>query len=375
MSDELAELIRSEIRRDGPITVARFMELALYHPRYGYYGSGRTRADWRGDFITSPQLDPAYGALWTRGFGEMWTGAGRPETFTVIEIGPGEAGMAEAVLAAAAGPFAAALRYVLVERSAEGRARQQRSLAADGRVSWTEALEDVVPVTAGVVFANEILDNQPVHVVERREQAVLETFVSTQGEHLVEVLEEVSPEVSGWVAAHGEALVEGGRAEVRLEDAGFVELAASKIERGAVIATDYGDRREDLLRRAGGTLVCYSLSGADDDYLGAPGSKDITAHVDWTGVEAVLEGLGLEVCGPLPQHEVLRRLGARDLDDELRRAHDTALQDERGADAIALLSRRQALRALLDAGGLGGLDVMAGLKDIGAPEFLSQGTS
>jgi SAM-dependent MidA family methyltransferase len=365
----LEEIILEEIRRAGSMTVARYMELALYHPDHGYYGSGAPRTGWEGDFITSPQLDPSFGWLWARGLAEIWDLCGRPDPFTVIEVGPGEGGMATAVLKAASGAFAEALRLVLVEPHDSVRARQTSLLGGDERVSWSSSLE-AAPRAAGAVLANEILDNQPVHVIEKREGAVREVMVAASGNRLEERLEDVSPEIKEQAAALTDRLEERHRAEVRIADETFVETAASKIERGAVIFIDYGDETGGLLKRSDGTLVCYGRGAPDERFLVDPGKRDITAHVDWTLIRAAIARSGMTASGPHPQREVLSALGAPGLDERFRTSYESAISSGRGADALGLLSRRQALGALMDISGLGGLGVMCGLRDIPPPSFL-----
>src|SRR5688500_394644 len=104
---------------------AAYMQAALYHPQHGYYATGARRTGWEGDFVTSPELDPAFGELWARAFEEIWSGCGRPASFRVVEVGPGEGGFAAAVLAAVNGELGAVLEYCLVERSPDAEARQR----------------------------------------------------------------------------------------------------------------------------------------------------------------------------------------------------------------------------------------------------------
>jgi SAM-dependent MidA family methyltransferase len=140
---------------------------------------------------------------------------------------------------------------------------------------------------------------------------------------------------------------------------------ARLVERGLVSLIDYG--YEGAARN---TLVAYSTAGADEDVLTAPGERDLTAHIAWDPVADALREEGLEVHGPHSQAEVLRSLGAAELDRDLRARHDAALTESRGADAVRTLSRRQALRALLDEGGLGGLQVLIGRRGIERPGFI-----
>jgi SAM-dependent MidA family methyltransferase len=352
----LLDVIREEIETHGPITFARFMDLALYHPRFGYYFAGRERTGWRGHFLTSPELDPAFAELWTEGFRRVWEACASPSRFEVVEVGPGEGSFAKAVLEHASGAFGAALSYRLVERSAQARARQ-RELLDDERATWSESLEVVDEVPAGCVFCNEVLDNLPVHLIEGREDGVVELYVGASGDELTLVrAEPSSDEVESFFA---EPPAPGARAEVGLEAVRFVRRAARCVIRGAVVLIDYGDDADGLLARPGGTLLCYSGSGVDDLVLDRPGTKDITAHANWTAVAEALRAEGLEVTGPRTQRDVLRDLGLDSVHERLRAITTTG----RGVEVVRATSRRQALGVLADPSGLGGLDVLVGARE------------
>lgn len=348
--------------------VASYMSRALYHPEHGYFATG-PRSGRHGHFVTSPELDPSFGELWAAGFEQVWSAAGRPASFEVTEVGPGEGGFAAAVLETVAGPFAAALSYRLVERMPLLRARQEERLApflgsgrrARPKVSWSPSLPEAPPAAAGCVFANEVLDNLPVHVVERRAGRLMEVCVAAPEGVLVEaLLEPSSPELARWLSRCGMDLPEGHRCEVGLAAESFVRRAAGLLGRGAVILIDYGAEAAELAARPAGTLVCYSEAGADDAYLERPGEKDITAHVNWGAVHGAGERAGLETAGPRAQKDVLVALGARHSLDLLRAEREAASSAGDGAAVVRAVSRAQALNALMDQGGLGSLGVLTG---------------
>lgn len=365
---ELATILRDRIERDGPLPFGAFMQLALYHPRFGYYSGGRERSGWRGHFLTSPELDPAYGELWGRAFEKVWAASGSPDSFEVVEVGPGEGGFAHAVLSSVSGGFAAALRYRLVERIPALQERQAERLAAFD-VSWSASIAEVPRVASGVVFANEVLDNLPVHLVERRDGRILEVCVASERGRLVETLRPpAGTELEDWLARAGAVVPEGHRFEVAMAAESFVRHCASAVAGGALVLVDYGAESAELVERPRGTLVAYGAAGATEDVLARPGEQDVTAHANWTIVRETCRSLGWDVSGPTPQRDILLDLGARDLDAELRGAHREALAAGRGAEAVRALSRRSALGALLDPGGLGGLSVMIASK--GTPNRL-----
>lgn len=358
------------LRSGSPITFAAFMDLALYDPRDGYYASGAERTGWEGDFVTSPEIDPAFGSLWTRAFERTWEAAGRPDPFHVIEIGAGEGGFAHAVLGSASDRFASSLRYVIVER-VPAVAKRQRGRLGTTTVSWAAALEDVGPVAAGCVVANEVLDNLPVHLVERRDGTLIELYVDCAGHRLQLEPGDISdPAIERFVDDYGLAVDEGARAEVGLAAMSFTSTLAENLGRGAIYLIDYGATSAELRLRQGGTLVTYG-AGAGADVLEAPGARDITAHVNWSAVADACASRGAVVAPLISQRDALRALGIDDLHASLRREHDTAVASGRGADAVRSLSRRQALGVLTDPNGLGGLQVLVASKNLDPPLTLS----
>lgn len=367
---DLVDEIKARVRAHGPLTFAAFMHLALYDRR-GYYGSGQVRTGWHGDFVTSPELDPAFGELLANALEETWTACGEPETFDVVEVGGGEGGLAVAIIRSASGPFGAALRYHLVERFSPVVARQRDRLRPDERVSWAPSLDELDPIATGCAIAHEILDNLPVHLIEGRPGGFVELFVGVEGDRLALVEGDLSsPEVAAYVERHEVRPIDGARVEVGIAAEQMIRRLTTVIGRGAIAAIDYGSSSDDLARRIGGTLATYSSGGVDDDPLSDVGSKDITTHVNWTAVRTALAVGGFEVHGPFKQRALLKALGSAASDSALRAEHRDAILRGDGAAALRSLSRRQALGALTDPGGLGGLDVMIGVRGC-SPGFIT----
>ena len=371
MTNALEDLLADRIERDGPMPFAAFMSLALYHPKHGYYGGGVTRTGWRGHFVTSPELDPAFGALWANGFRQIWEGCGRPSRFQIVEVGAGEGGFCEAVMDGVDPEFATALSYTIVERVPAVGRRQRDRLSRYPSLEWAPSINEVDPFAHGCVFANEVLDNLPVHLVERREGRLLEICVErANGDFVMTGRPPPQPELEAFLERAGVTLADGHRYEVQLAAESFVSRAASLIGKGALVLIDYGSDARTLGERPAGSLLCYSANGIDDEPLVDVGNKDITTHVNWTTVGEACRAAGLRVVGPKPQRAVLRSLGSTDLDQQLREVHDQAVAGGRGADALGAISRRQALGALADPAGLGGFDVIVGLRGIDPPPFL-----
>ena len=351
---------------------AAFMQLALYHPQHGYYTGGRTRTGWSGHFLTSAELDPAFGELWARAFEQVWEAAGRPAQFHIIELGPGEGGFAHSALSAMSGPFAQAVRYRLVERVGANEERQRHLLDHFTKVSWHRSVAEVPAADAGCFFANEVLDNLPIHLVELREGRLRELCVQeVDGTLVTELRPPSNPELQAFLDRCGVELAEGHRFEVALAAESLIAHASGRIRRGAWVFVDYGLSATELSSRPEGTLVCYSEAGSDDLFLERIGEKDITVHANWTSVRLALEKAGHQVVGPRPQRGVLTALGLGGMHEALRGEWERATGAGEGAAALRALSRRQALGVLADPNGLGGLEVIAGVRGIEPPRFLA----
>ncbi len=364
------QMIVERIRESGPLPFPVYMSLALYHPQFGYYSSGQPRTGFGGHFLTSPELDPAFGELWAGGFRQIWDALGSPDVFEIVEIGPGEGGFAKAVLSAAKDNFARAIKYRLVERSGAAQQRQ-RDLLAGFDVVWASSLNDLPHIDQGVIVANEVLDNLPVHVVEQHAGQLQELHVGEKDGRLIPILRSPSsPELLHFLTRNEIRVPEGTRVEVSLAGESFVKQLTDLLSWGAIVLIDYGLEAADLARHPEGTIVCYSDGGTDTNPLERPGSKDITAHANWTSVRGSMDSAGVEVAGPVSQRDVMICLGLAEMDRALREEHGQAMVKGRGADAVRALSRRQALGALADPSGLGGLQVMFGLKEIVAPKFM-----
>ena len=318
------------------------MKSALYDPDHGYYMSGSERTGWRGDFVTSPELDPAFGHLWGRGLLDIWIVLDRPGRFDVVEVGPGEGGFARSLLGGAPKELLEALHLTLVEIDAGRRARSRGRALGPAGVVGTD-IESVTPFEAGVVFANEVLDNQPVHVLRNRAGGFQELHVDAADEGLVEV----------WLDCTDEELIEralasdspaGAEIEISLAAETLALRCAGLPRRGGAIFVDYGKRADRS--HAGGTIATYSSTGASTRTLADPGASDLTVHVDWAAIkEACLQEEGVTTFGPITQRKVLAALGAHEIDDDLRSRYkkliDSGRRSRRRRDSLAKAGNRR----------------------------------
>jgi len=325
---QLVAAIASEIGRRGPISFARFMELALYHPQFGYYtrpsDAGTERIGWNGDFYTSSDVHPLLGQAMARQAAQVDALLGYPDPFMIVEMGPGKGLLAKHVLSHCqlmSESLAERLRYVLIECSPAMRALQQEQLQPwlrqSGPVSWLEDLSSLAPGSmTGLMFSNELPDAFPVHRVEKVGDGLKEIFVEVRDGRFVECLRDPStPEIEDYLRTLHIELSEGYRTEINLRAPVWMRQVAASMNRGVVITIDYGHSAEDLYgpQRSKGTLLCYCSQMASEDPFVRVGIQDITAHVDFTTLATVGEEAGLSVTGFTNQMSFLMGLGVEEM--------------------------------------------------------------
>jgi SAM-dependent MidA family methyltransferase len=339
--------IADVIRERGPLTVAAFMDLALYHPELGYYARAAQRSGRAGDFFTSVDVGSLFGELLEVQLEELFrTSDFVLRTFDLVEAGAGNGRLSADILRAAKRHHAAfyeSIRLHLIEASATARAAQVETLGdvAD-RLTWSSpSLPDSYE---GVLIANELLDALPVHQVVMREDGLREVYVTTndepstndQGttndersanaerrtpnaERLMTREEPPStPELAAYLARLGVTLEPGWRAEINLRAVDWIRDAARRLRRGFIILIDYGHEARELYSptHATGTLTTFTKhrSGGPDQsqetpaWLRQPGEQDITAHVDFTSLRVAGEAEGLTTLGFLDQTYLLMGL-------------------------------------------------------------------
>lgn len=351
--------IRSRLAERGRITFAEFMERALYHPGDGYYTSGE-RVGASGDYYTSPSVHPAFGALLAVQLFQMWQLLGRPEPFTVAEAGAGNGLLGRDIVNAAVGlpvSFRQALRYVCIDR------RTSRGLEL-GLEGVSRIASDTVPLrgVVGCVLSNELLDAMPVHQVTCENGELKELHVvSRDGELAMHADTPSTPLLAQRLSSLGVRLQEGQTGEINLALDGWIEGVAGSLERGFVLAIDYGRLAEDLYsptERFRGTLTTYRNHLQTDRPLERIGQQDMSAQVDFTSVARAATDAGLHVLGYASQAEFLRNLG---IDRLMGRLADLPPRPSQ--------SGRMAMRELVKAEGLGAFRVMALGKNVGHPKL------
>ena len=345
----LAALLAERIRRFGPLSFAEYMRECLYHPVHGYYSQPEARRF--ADYYTSVDVHAIFGRLLARQFAEMWERLGRPGEFWLVEAAAGTGRLAGHILDFTREKLPdlyRALRYVSVERSPARCDQMAERLAAHiaaGRC--TARVEIPVKIPVGCVFSNELLDALPVHRVLQENGAMREIFVICQGEGFTEEPMALSTcAIPEYFATQKITLIEGQQAEAGLEACDWIMEVGRRLERGFVLTIDYGHEAQDLFdaHHMAGTALAYAKHRASEEFYGAPGEQDLTAHVNFTALEVWGQRSGLEPLGLTSQTAFLLSLG---------QTNEFADLYDQGMDETARVRARLQLKTLIYPEGMG----------------------
>jgi SAM-dependent MidA family methyltransferase len=349
------------------------VELALYGEG-GFFTRARGAGRAGRDFVTSPEVGALFGALVARALDGWWRADDSPDPFLVIEAGAGRGRLAADVLGAAP-DCAAALRYVLVERSPGLRAAQRdlvriepfedalgpmvrddedAPIPVTGMGPIVTALDDLPAVSLdGVVLANELLDNLPFRVVERRGGAWWEVRVAVEGDALVENVVPASVELTAEADLVVAAPPDGTRVPVPTALAGWLRDCAIALRSGWLLVVDYTATGAELVARGeAGWLRTYREHGRGASPLADPGEQDVTIDVPHEYLVHAAARAGFQLELDVTQAEWLRGLGSEELVDTARREWD-ARAHVGDLEAVKHRSRVSEGAALVDAAGLG----------------------
>lgn len=305
----LQKIISTQIQQAGGwLGFDSFMSMALYEPGLGYYANDLRKfglmpggaANAGSDFVTAPEMSSRFGQALARQIAQTFVITGTNE---VWEFGAGSGALAEQILQAL--PHIDC--YTIVDLSGSLRARQQLRLKAfEGRVHWLTTLPDVMN---GVVIGNEVLDAMPVKLLARisgvwhERGVVLHDGAITYADQPTVLRPPL--EVAG---THDYVT------EIHLQAEGFIRTLADKLQTGAIFMIDYGFPEHEYYhpQRNMGTVLCHRAHQVDADTLADVGYKDITAHVNFTGIAVAGQDAGLTVLGYTGQGRFLLNCGVLD---------------------------------------------------------------
>lgn len=297
----------------GAIAFSRFMELALYAPRLGYYSGGAAKLGASGDFTTAPEISPLFAGTLARAAAAIIAQSAP----NIIEFGAGTGKLARDVLTALACDGVAVESYTIIELSGELRARQQEALADFPMVRWIDGFPERF---SGVVLANEVLDAMPVELVIKTREGWRRQMVTVEEGRFAYVQQALDPLLAAQLARQvpdADSLAEGYLTELHPVACGFMGSLANMFAggKGAAILVDYGFPAHEYYvdARVGGTLMCHYRHHAHPDPFFLPGLQDITAHVDFTAMALAAQDAGLDVLGYMSQAGFLLACGIGDL--------------------------------------------------------------
>ena len=366
-SAPLVAELQARIERDGPITFRDFMAAALYHPKHGYYSTNVGTMSRGGDYVTSPEVHPVFGAFVAKQLREMWDVMSRPARFDVVEMGAGTGLLARDIIRAAGSDtaFVAALRYRIVEVSPALTRAQRRTIKdadlTEAVIDWLDTLPDAIE---GCVLSNELVDAFPVHRVVRKGHDLREVYVACRDGRFVDELRPLSSDaLRRYFDDLGFLPGEGSFAEVNLDAVSWIERVAASVRRGYVLTFDYGYEASALYApwRRDGTLLCFYRQDASSDPYQRIGRQDVTASVDFTTLKRAGERAGLRTLAMTDQTSFLVALGIGD--------PIAALASERPEQMEEYFARRRVVMNLIDPARLGRVKVLLQGKDAPASQL------
>jgi SAM-dependent MidA family methyltransferase len=353
----LEQRLIAAIEQSGHVTFRDFMQSALYDNDLGYYNTERLKIGAAGDYYTSSNIHPAFGAMLARAFAHLWSeravGDRTSQPLAIVEAGAGTGQLAVDLLTAARDEYSVLFRglsYVIVEASPAMRKRQQEMLAPFGdRVEWKSLDALRREPISGVIFSNELIDALPVHLVGLRGGKLEEAYVTIERKQEPRLtLEWAGPStqrLADYIERLRVKLAEGQIIEVSLDAVDWLGQISDAIAEGHLVTIDYGDIAAHLYGqdRIKGTLRAFHRHRLIDSPLERIGEQDITASVNFTALIEYGADSGLRLVSFERQSAFLIRMGLIDR---------IALMESGSAGDISGMKARLALKNLFVPGGV-----------------------
>ena len=317
----LRERIATEMQQSGGwLGFDRFMELALYAPGLGYYANGSTKFGTMpqgtrkkdgsvtgagSDFVTAPEMTALFGYTLAQPLAQALQATG---PFEIWEFGAGTGALALQLITALKAMGQRVDRYTIVDLSDSLKERQRHTLREHlDVVHWAAALPEAMQ---GVVIGNEVLDAMPVKLLARIKGAWLERGVVLENGDWAWADKPTGLRPPLKINGEHDYLT-----EIHPQAEAFVRTLGDRLTLGAIFLLDYGFPEAEYYheQRHMGTVMCHRAHLADGNPLEAVGLKDITAHVNFTGIAVAAQDAGLEVLGYTSQAHFLMNCGIVEL--------------------------------------------------------------
>jgi len=318
--NELTKIIKSIIKETGPITFKKFMGLALYHKKYGYYTAGKRIIGKEGDYYTSPCVHPAFGEvignLIQKAHELMEIG-----NFSIVEIGAEKGLLAQDILDAIKRNNPKVYRdikYTIVEYSQKPVDQGKTSLKKHSeKISRKSSISELGPNSvSGVLISNELVDSFPFHRAKIENGQLKEMYIDLEDDNFIEIFDHPSTkEIQDYFQGYNIEFLEGQEVEINLIADKWLREVSTVFYKGLVITIDYGFLAQELFNpsRLKGTYKClYKHTISDNPYINI-GEQDITAHVDFSNLIRVGESEDLKTTKYTTQGQFLIDWGILDI--------------------------------------------------------------
>jgi SAM-dependent MidA family methyltransferase len=347
--DELRNLLQY-----GDLSFRDFVELALYHPEFGYYTRGENRVGKGGDYVTAPSLSPVF-SFAIAGLFREFTGRNEGEVSSFIDIGCGDGGLVRAVAAQIGEEN---VRFYGVDRTlarvgSGGTPLGQPAGRRRYGVQFVRTLDEVPKDGAHLIFSSELYDAIPFARLVQRGGHLHELWVSERDGVLDWSEHEASPQYEDYFTERGIELAEGQFADVTPEWEAYHEDVARFLTRGLLVTLDYGFTAAKLFHpraRRFGTAAAYSGHRVHRDLLADPGEQDLTAHINFTDLERAGERQGARTLFFDGLAKFLLSIGVTE-HELFRPVHE--LDVGSAEEGVALLNARDEARRLVLPDGMG----------------------
>ncbi len=344
LSESLQNRIKQAIEAQS-LSFAQYMEMCLYAPGLGYYSAGARKFGEAGDFVTAPEITP----LFSRALAISCAAVLAETGGDILELGAGSGVMALELLRALQAMGQLPERYLILERSADLRQRQQALLAEQApelmsRVAWLDQLPS--EPWRGVLLANEVLDALPVERFQVGRDGLRQAYVVERDDAFCEEWRPAGDALANMYERHlaDLSLAEGYQSECCVLLESWLAQLHAGLHQGAMIFFDYGSVRTEYYHpsRTAGTLMCHYRHRAHPDPFILQGLQDITAYVDFSAVAELAHAAGLRVAGFTTQAHYLLDVGL-----------DRLLADVEVDGGVEYLKVVQALKQLMLPGEMG----------------------
>lgn len=345
----------------GDLPFRDFVELALYHPEFGYYARAESPVGREGDFITSPLLSPVFAFALGKLVDEFLSRAG-DGVAQVVDVGCGDGTLIRALARAASPtphPTPPTPRFFGLDRNL-GRAQR------DPCVTYVTSLDEIPPAETRLIISNELFDALPFARLVQRGEDLHELWVTERNGVLDWTEHEADARYDDYFAERGIELDDGQFADVSLEWSVLYDELCRFVRLGLIVTFDYGLPQTKLFRgrmRRFGTAAAYSRQRVSRDLLINPGEQDLTAHINFDDLRRTGEGQGFATLFFDIQAKFLLALGAAE-HELLQPIGEVAIDS--AEQGMALLDARDDAKRLILPDGIGAdIRVLAQARGMG----------